>query len=94
MHMSRTKGYRASLESAHRHSSNHRDEILKSTLCGCFHCRETFAPSEIEEWVDEIDGIGTTAICPRCGVDSAIGSGSGMALSPESLQEMHDYWFR
>ena len=85
--------YNANLESAHRRSSGHRDEVLASDLCGCFYCRETFPPSEIEEWIDERDGVGTTAMCPRCGIDSVIGSRSGFALTPEFLREMHDYWF-
>ena len=89
----RSTGYNANLESAHKRSSNHREEILGSDLCGCFYCRETFAPSEIEDWVDEIGGVGATALCPRCAIDSVIGSRSGFALTPEFLREMHDYWF-
>ena len=81
------------LESAHRSSSGHRAEVLGSELCGCFYCRQTFRPTEIEDWVDEVYDVGTTALCPRCGVDSVIGSGSGVALTPEFLREMHNYWF-
>ncbi|MFN5909091.1 MAG: hypothetical protein ACK5A3_23815 [Planctomyces sp.] len=85
--------YDANLESAHRRSSVHRDEVLASELCGCFYCRETFPPTEIEEWIDDRDGVGTTAMCPRCGIDSVIGSRSGFALTPEFLRQMHDYSF-
>jgi hypothetical protein len=85
--------YNANLESAHRRSRGHRDEVLSGELCGCFYCRETFQPVEIEKWIDERDGTGTTAICPRCGIDSVIGSRAGFALTPEFLREMHDYWF-
>jgi len=85
--------YDANLESAHRHSSRHRDEVLASDLCGCFYCRQTFPPAEIDRWIDEQNGVGTTAICPRCGVDSVIGSRSGFTPTPEFLREMHDYWF-
>jgi len=91
--MNRSKGYRADLESAHRQSSNHRDEVLRSHFCGCFYCKQTFPPSEIEKWTDEVDGIGTTALCPRCGIDSVIGAVSGIDLSPDFLHEMYDYWF-
>ena len=91
--MSESKHYSANIESAHRHSSVHRDEILASDVCGCFYCRQTFPPSEIEEWVDERDGVGRTALCPRCGIDSVIGSRAGFALTPEFLREMYDYWF-
>ncbi|MGE5296910.1 MAG: hypothetical protein ACM3VT_18975 [Solirubrobacterales bacterium] len=82
------------LESAHGHSSRHRDEVLGSDLCGCFYCLQVFPPAEIDRWIDEQDGVGTTAMCPRCGIDSVIGSRSGFAPTPEFLQEMHDYWFR
>lgn len=91
--MSGSRRYNAHLESAHRRSSGHRDEILASELCGCLYCRQTFPPSEIEHWIDEVADVATTALCPRCGVDSVIGSRSGIALTPEFLREMHDYWF-
>jgi len=45
------------------------------------------------EWVDKREGIGTTALCPRCAIDAVIGARSGLALSREFLQGMHDYWF-
>jgi hypothetical protein len=91
--MSRSRGYNATLQSAHNRSSKHRDEVLGSEHCGCFFCCETFPPSEIKDWVDEVKGIGTTALCPRCAIDSVIGSRSGFALTPEFLREMYDYWF-
>jgi hypothetical protein len=81
----------AVLESAHRHSSSHRDEIAASDLCGCFHCRKTFLPSEIRDWITERDG-GATARCPRCGIDSVIGSRAGFPLTKEFLQEMRRYF--
>jgi hypothetical protein len=78
---------------AHRHSANHREEILASDLCGCFHCSRTFHPREITEWVDEVEGIGTTAICPYCGVDSILGSRAGYPLTREFLDAMYRQWF-
>lgn len=80
-------------ERAHKYSSNHREQLLASEVCGCFFCRSTFSPAEIEEWVDEVDGIETTALCPRCGIDSVIGSASGIELSPDFLAGMHRVWF-
>ena len=79
---------------AHAHSSNHRDEILASGVCGCFYCLATFGPEEIDEWVDERDGVGTCALCPRCGIDSVFGSASAFPATPEFLAAMHDYWFK
>ena len=78
---------------AHRNSSNHRDELLASKSCGCFYCLRIFSPGKVEEWVDEIDGLGTTALCPYCGIDSVIGSGSGYPITEEFLKAMHRHWF-
>ncbi|QBI01307.1 cytoplasmic protein [Pseudoduganella albidiflava] len=67
---------------AHKHSSQHRAELSRSSQCGCFHCLARFEPSEILDWVDWPKGTpesgqldsGTTALCPVCGIDSVIGS--------------------
>jgi len=88
-----SKQYNSKLQSAHNRSSNHRDEVLASEQCCCFHCCQTFPPGEIEDWVDEVNGLSTTALCPRCGIDSVIGSKAGFALTPKFLQEMQEYWF-
>lgn len=81
------------LESAHRHSIYHRDEILSSALCGCFYCRSVYPPECIIDWADQRLDIGQTAICPRCGIDAVIGDGSGYAISEEFLNRMRRYWF-
>jgi hypothetical protein len=53
-----------------------------------------FPPSEIEEWVDaDEQGIGQTALCPNCGIDSVIGSKSGYPTTKEFLQAMGEHWF-
>ena len=80
----------ATLQSAYRHSSRHRYEVAGSQLCGCFHCRSTFRPSDIVQWVEE----GSCAVCPECGVDSVIGSASGLPVDdPAFLDAMHRRWF-
>jgi hypothetical protein len=78
---------------ASRHSIRHRNEILTSELCGCFYCLAVFPPGEINEWVDTKDGIGQTALCPKCGIDSVIGSNSGYSIGPEFLARMQKHWF-
>ncbi len=78
---------------AHEHSSGHRKEILESKICGCFYCLAIFNPDEIEDWVDEVDGIGQTAICPKCHIDSVIGSFSGYPITEEFLKKMQQHWF-
>ncbi|OOG89425.1 cytoplasmic protein [Hydrogenophaga sp. A37] len=77
------------VKSAHQFSSLHRRQVEASSVCGCFFCLSTFAPSEITEWVDE----NQTALCPSCNVDSVIGSESGVPLSQEFLSSMRSYWF-
>ncbi|MGO1070641.1 hypothetical protein [Lysobacter sp. CA199] len=88
-------------EQAHTHSANHRPELEASVLCGCFYCLSTFVPAAIDEWIDTPDDApegsenetGTTALCPRCGIDSVIGSASGFPISAEFLATMRDRWF-
>lgn len=77
------------LELAHKLSSHNRQEIAKSEACGCFYCLAVFGPSEIEEWVDNDD----TALCPRCGIDSVLGSASGFPIEKEFLRRMKVRWF-
>lgn len=79
---------------AHQYSSGHRQQIEASELCGCFYCLATFPPAVIEEWIDEVDErTGQTALCPRCGIDSVIGSKAGFPLTKEFLTSMQKHWF-
>jgi hypothetical protein len=41
----------------------------------------------------EIKSYEPTARCPRCGIDSVIGSASGYPITREFLQTMKSYWF-
>jgi hypothetical protein len=45
--------------------------------------------------VDEDEnGIGQTALCPKCGIDSVLGSNSGYPVTEIGfLKEMKSYWF-
>ena len=83
------------LNAAHRYSNNHKPELEKDHLCGCFYCMEIFHPAEITDWLigdGPIDRRGT-AICPKCGIDSVIGESSGFPITKEFLSTMHDHWF-
>ena len=76
------------------HSMRNREEIMKSKLCGCYYCETTFAPDEIEYWIDDDENdIGQTARCPNCSIDSVIGDSTGYNLSKELLAELHYYAF-
>jgi len=76
---------------AHRHSSQNREEIRRrSGVCGCFSCLSVFHPDQVTDWCDD----GETALCPRCGVDAVIGSGSGYPVDDEDfLRAMYLEWF-
>jgi hypothetical protein len=79
------------LKSAHRHCANHQEEVEASEMCGCFYCCEVYPPSEIDGWLEELNG---TAICPRCGIDSVIGSASGYPVAEKDfLHAMRRLWF-
>lgn len=75
--------------SAHLFSTKHCIQIEASDHCGCFYCLGVFSPSEITEWVDLDD----TALRPKCGIDSVIGSASSLPITPEFLSKMHEHWF-
>lgn len=77
------------LEAAHKHCSLHRVELQASSLCGCFYCFAIFVPAEVSEWIDG----GQTAECPKCTIDSVIGSASGYPITAEFLNSMHAKWF-
>jgi hypothetical protein len=77
------------LRVAHKRCSRHRAEIESSQQCGCFHCKKIFRPDQIVDWIDEQQ----TALCPACGIDSVIGSASGLDITEAFLEEMRSAWF-
>ena len=77
------------LVAAHRLSSNHRTQLEESNWVGCFYCIQIYSPRDIVEWID----FDQTALCPRCGIDSCIGSASGFNVNKEFLDEMNVFWF-
>ncbi len=79
---------------AHSYSRNHRSELEKDSVCGCFYCLRIYSPSEIEEWLDEENGDPRgTALCPYCGIDSVLGESSGYPITRAFLQKMKEEWF-
>ena len=80
----------STLQAAHARCSYHEAEILRSAICGCFHCRATFGPSEIEDWLDDEP---RSALCPRCGIDSVIGDASGYPVQEANfLRAMYHHY--
>lgn len=93
-HQRRISKFPEAVRQAHTHSSNHRRELEGSDTCGCFYCCRIFSPDAITEWVDEdANGIGQCALCPKCGIDSVIGSSSGFPIEEAFLREMNRHWF-
>lgn len=82
------------LQDAHKHSIFHYTEILASDRCGCFYCLSVFTPAQINEWTDENDERGKSALCPNCTVDAVLGSISGYPVEDKYfLKEMNKYFF-
>ncbi|QNF34767.1 hypothetical protein HUW51_19290 [Adhaeribacter swui] len=81
------------LIAAHDKSSSHKKEIMESEQCVCFYCQGIYSPTEIVEWINENNG-GETAVCPKCGIDSVLGSKSGLPITDkEFIEEMTEYFF-
>ncbi len=90
---------RETLLAAHKHSSKHAQQLLRSELCGCFYCLSNFKPDEITEWIiddasNELELSFATAVCPKCGIDAVLGSASGFDIADkEFLNAMCNFWF-
>lgn len=70
---------------------HNRESIEQSKMCGCYSCECIFPASEITE--DNYVDNGTTACCPKCGMDAVYGDASGIELTPERLKKLHRKWF-
>ena len=72
-------------------SRRHRDAVLAAASCGCFSCLRLFPPSQIDDWIDEDDdGVGQTALCPRCGTDAVLPVRAG--IDEGFLRRMNRRW--
>lgn len=67
-----------------------KEEIALGDIAGCFHCVETFDPSEIKEYTDE----GDTVLCPKCGEDCVLGPTLGFEITKENLKKINEYWLK
>lgn len=71
----------------HSHATNNEIEILKSTTCSCFFCRQTYSARLVNDWVSDERGV--SAICPECGMDAVIGDACGLPLDKATLKELN-----
>ena len=89
----------ALLKEVHHYCAGHRHMIERAASCGCFYCGAIFEAKEVALWCDDPEqGVsetaGTTAICPRCGIDSVLPDNiPGVTLNPELLEAMREHWF-
>ena len=74
---------------AHLSASKHRVEVEASEKCACFFCFRKFTPGEITSWID----AGQTALCPKCGLDSVLGSASPPGIDDRFLRKMHQHHY-
>lgn len=90
------------VQTAHVHTSFHREAIEASQHCVCGQCQERFAPAEIREWTDWLPSVpesersdenGQTAICPFCSVDAVLPDSVGLDLSQDFLARFRQHWF-
>jgi hypothetical protein len=85
------------LVAAHAHCFRNRSELGCSGIAACFYCFRTFSPTEIVFYADDYhEGVWmkkATAHCPFCIVDAVLAEASGVPLTRDVLQAMHDYWF-
>ena len=81
------------LKAVYSHSIRNEESILKSNLCGCFHCISILAATDVKssEMVVEKDSF-KTAICPICGIDAVLGDAS-VEITAELLEEMNSHYF-
>lgn len=72
-----------------RNKSRHnRHDVNKSEWCACFSCLETFKPWDVREWADS----GTTALCPKCGIDAVIGDSAGYD-DMDDMRKLQEVYF-
>ena len=88
------------IKDAHRLCATNRKLVRASKKCGCFHCEAVFAPSSIDEWIEETQGNYSmapdpfTAVCPHCGIDSVLGDACQYPVTdPAFLHAMRIHWF-
>ncbi|MFT7619792.1 MAG: hypothetical protein ACI97A_003449 [Planctomycetota bacterium] len=80
------------VETEHSNSFKNRTEVLKSEDCGCFYCVSLFRSGEVVEWWDDDNsGVGQTAVCPLCGMDSVLPVRPG--IDQKFLDRMHTRYF-
>ncbi|MEO8699148.1 MAG: cytoplasmic protein [Kofleriaceae bacterium] len=74
---------------AKERASRHRAELEASGHCACFFCFKKFPTSDIKTWIE----ANQTALCPHCGLDSVLGSGTDHRIDDQFLRKMHQHYY-
>lgn len=74
----------------HNRASKNRKSLRTTKIAGCFYCGEMYPPTVITTWVDGA----STALCPKCGIDSVLPMGGDIPCELSTLRYMYDHWFR
>jgi hypothetical protein len=81
-----------------RHTVGNRGEIEASKSAGCVSCCAEFSTKEVQEWQDEWTTPARqnrvkrwTAICPRCGEPTLVGSATGL-LEDQAFLPVINYY--
>ena len=76
---------------AQDHATFNRDEILSSSMAGCYFCGQSFPSKSVTVFVDD----DRTAVCPRCNNDTVLGDASGYPVTESwFLRAMFDEHYK
>ena len=85
------------LSEVRRHTAGNRLELEQSKRAGCVSCCHVFDAKEVTDWRDEWTSPETknrvkrwTAMCPRCGEPTVIGSTTGLLEDQAYLPVVND----
>lgn len=77
------------LKAAIGYATANRDKLKISKYAACYYCKQIYPASEVVEFCDSE----TTALCPKCGIDSVLSDQSPYEFKIEVLEELNQFWF-
>ena len=93
MAVNNVKSFSMPLSKVHKFCMCNEGIIKQSKLCGCFYCGRIFSPDEVMDYMEEHGKKDRTASCPYCYIDSVIGDASGIEITEDLLNVMHQRYF-
>lgn len=78
------------INQAPKYSFKNRTDVEQSSKVGCYWCLNVLESKEIIEYTDaDKNGVGQTAICPKCGSDSIL---SMSYVTSDDLKKIHEHF--